>query len=433
MFDWFRNRNKPDAQKESQAGRVIFTGNRQAQWNLAGSKDAQNAGRFAREGYQLNVVAYQAINKTADAVAAIPWIARRRNGDELTEHPLLALLKRPNPMQSGSELMRALVGFYRISGNGYIERVMVAGRPREIYTLRPDRMTVIPSATGMPEGYIYRVNEAKEEWDADPRTGISDIRHIKTFNPLDDWYGMSPIMAGAYAIDQHNEAMVHIQALLQNGAAPSGVLEVEGDLNDDQYNRLKADIEEKYSGSRNAGRPLLLEGGMKWTQMGLSPSDMAIIETKYSAARDISLALGVPPLLLNIPGDSTYSNYKEARLAFYEETVIPLAHSIRDELNAWLAPLFGDVMLDLDLDQIPAIYEKRLELWSMADNSGDLTINERREIKGYEPIDNGDQILVQSSMIPLSMASEPFSLEPEPDSETAQELRALAYGPQKIS
>ena len=433
MFDWFRNRNKPDAQKESQAGRVIFTGNRQAQWNLAGSKDAQNAGRFAREGYQLNVVAYQAINKTADAVAAIPWIARRRNGDELTEHPLLDLLARPNPMQSRAELMRALVGFYRISGNGYIERVMVAGRPRELYALRPDRMTVIPSATGMPEGYVYRVNEAKVKWDADPRTGISDIRHIKTFNPLDDWYGMSPIMAGAYAIDQHNESMVHIQALLQNGAAPSGVLEVEGDLNDDQYNRLKADIEEKYSGSRNAGRPLLLEGGMKWTQMGLSPSDMAIIETKYSAARDISLALGVPPLLLNIPGDSTYSNYKEARLAFYEETVIPLAHSIRDELNAWLAPLFGDVMLDLDLDQIPAIYEKRLELWSMADNSGDLTINERREIKGYEPIDNGDQILVQSSMIPLSMASEPFSLEPEPDSETAQELRALAYGPQKIS
>jgi len=436
MFEWFKR--KPANEKESRTGQVMFTGKREAQWGLG--SDKTRAKDYAHEGYQKNVIAYQAINKRADAVAAMKWIVRRPNGDELQEHPLLNLINRPNPMQSGPEFIKALVGFYSISGNSYLERVMVGRQPRELYALRPDRMSVKPSMTGFPAGYRFQVGQEYIDFEANNRTGESDIRHLKTFNPLDDWYGMSPLMAGAYAVDQHNEAMTWVQALLQNGAAPSGAMELnDGSLTDDQFNRLKSEIDEKYSGSSNAGRPMLLEGGLKWTQMGLSPVDVAILETKYSAARDISLALGVPPLLLNIPGDSTYNNYKEARLAFYEETVIPLAHYIRDELNAWLSPLFGEVELDIDLDQIPAIAEKRLELWTMADQSTDLTINEKRAIKGYEEIDGGNTVLVQSSLIPLSMASEPISLPPEQDSEeppedmTAEDMKAIAYGPKKTS
>lgn len=412
MFEWFKR--KPEAQKESRSGEVIFTGKREAEWSLRG--DRISAADYAKEGYQKNVVAYQAINKTADAVAAIPWIARRANGDELTDHPLLKLIRRPNPMQSGSEFMRSLVGFYRISGNGYMERVMVGSQPRELYSLRSDRMIVKPSPTGMPAGYRYQVGSEFATWEADNRTGMSDIRHLKAFNPLDDWYGMSPLMAGAYAVDQHNESMEWMQSLLQNGAAPSGILEVEEDLSDENYNRLKSEVDEKYSGSRNAGRPLLGTGGVTWKQIGLSPTDLEIIETKYSAARDVSLALGVPPLLLNIPGDSTYSNYKEARLAFYEETVIPLVHYIRDELNAWLSPLYDGVELDIDLDKIPAIAEKRLELWTMADNATDLTVNEKREIKGYEKLDaGGDEVLIQSTMVPLSFNSVDFGADTDMD------------------
>lgn len=434
MFEWLKR--KPEAQKESRTGGVVYTGNRQAQWSLGG--DRTRAKDYAEEGYQKNVVAYMAINKTADAVAGIKWIVRDASGNEIDNHPLLSLIQRPNPMQSGPEYMRALVGFFRISGNAYMERVMVGQQPRELYALRPDRMVVKPSSTGMPSGYRFQVGQAHVEFEANPRTGESDIRHIKAFNPLDDWYGMAPLMAGAYAVDQHNEAMTWIQALLQNGAAPSGAMELgEGSLTDEQFNRLKSEIDEKYSGSANAGRPMLLEGGLKWTQMGLSPVDVAIIETKYSAARDVSLALGVPPLLLNIPGDSTYSNYKEARLAFYEETVIPLAEYIRDELNAWLSPLFGNVELDIDLDQIPAIAEKRMELWTMADQATDLTINEKRAIKGYEQIDGGDTVLVQSSLIPLSSAVEPLSFgtdtEQAPQDLTAEDMKALAYGPKKTT
>jgi len=424
MFGWFNNK------KSSKTGRVMFTGNMNAKWTLGASKEVNNAKAFAEEGYQKNVVVYQAINKKAQAVSSIPCYVVNSKGETIPDHPLKKLLYKPNPLQSGAQFMQSLVGYYDLAGNAYIERVVVRGEPRELYALRPDRMTVIPSQTGVPSAYVYKVGQEKVTWKSNINTGLSDIRQLRTFNPLNDWYGMSPIMAGAFAVDQHNEGMQHIQSLLQNGASPSGAMEIDGELTDDQFNRLKAEIDEKYAGSKNAGRPMLLEGGMKWSQMGLSPADMEVIQTKYSAARDISLALAVPPLLLNIPGDSTYSNYKEARLAFYEETVIPLAQMIVDELNCWLSPMYGDVKIMLDLEKVPAIAEKRRELWAMADASTDLTVNERRKIKGYEETEGGDQVLVPSTLIPLDFASEPITLTSsvQQSSSMALDLKSLAYG-----
>jgi len=244
------------------------------------------------------------------------------------------------------------------------------------------------------------VDSRKTTFPSDPITGDSDIRHVKLFNPLDDWYGMPPARAGAYAIDQHNTSMSWIQALLQNSARPSGALSVPADstLSDNQFLELKREIENVYAGPRNAGRPMLLEGGMEWIAMGLSPDDMAIIDTKDSAARDISLAFGVPPLLLNIPGDTTYANYREARLGFYEDTVIPLAHYVTDEMNSWLAPFMQGSEIRPDIDAIEAVAEKRKGIWDMVDNSNELTVNEARAMKGYEPLADatkGSQLLAE--------------------------------------
>jgi HK97 family phage portal protein len=234
---------------------------------------------------------------------------------------------------------------------------------------------------------------------------------------------MSPIEAGSYAIDQNNEAMNWMQALLQNSARPSGALTVKdsGTLSDENFNRLKAQIEEQYSGSSNAGRPMLLEGGLDWQQMGLSPTDMGIIEVKFSSARDVALAFGVPPQLLGIPGDNTYSNYAEARLAFWEDTALPLLQMIVNDWNAWLGSIYG-VEIKPDIDSIPAIAEKRLSMWQMADQSQDLTINERRALKGYGPIEGGDTLFVSSAEIPLGMAGD-TSVDM-----TVEEMKAVAYG-----
>lgn len=387
--------------KESRVGQTLVVSPGQAKWSPRDYKS------FAKEAYQMNVTAYQSVNRIADAVASVSWEAKRGE-TTLTEHPLLALLDRPNPQQSGKEYMRELVSYYMIAGNSYAERVQVGGETRELYQLRPDRMSIIPSASGVPSAYVYTgPSGQKVTFGADD----GDIWHTKAFNPLNDWYGQSPVEAGAFAIDQGNEAMAWMQSLMQNSARPSGALTIGADttLSDEAFNRLKAQIDEQYSGSKNAGRPMLLEGGLDWKAMGLSPTDMGIIEAKFSAARDVALAFGVPPQLIGIPGDNTYSNYSEARLSFWEDTVIPLLDLIVADMNVWLAEPMG-VELVPDLDQIPAIVEKRQTLWQMAEASTVLTINEKREAMGYEPIDGGDVLLVPSGMISLDDAAMPLNL-----------------------
>ena len=174
---------------------------------------------FADEAYRRNVVAYQAVNRIADAVASVRWTLWRGE-TEITDHEILRLIKKPNPGQSGSQYMQAKIGYLLLSGNGYEERVKVGQSVRELYQLRPDRMKVLPGSNGFPRGYTYEVGGRKAQWDVDETTMESDVRHIRMFNPLDDWYGMSPVEASAYSIDQHNEAMGWMQALLQNSARP---------------------------------------------------------------------------------------------------------------------------------------------------------------------------------------------------------------------
>ena len=401
---------KPEV-KESQAHSILVLNPGQPVWTPRDYKS------FAEEAYVRNVIAYQAINKIAEAVSSVRWVAYRGE-TEVTQSPALDLIDNPNPMQSGREFIEAKIGYLMISGNSYDERIMISGQPREMYTHRPDRMKVVPGPNGTPKAYIYEVASSRVTWQVD-EIGKSDIRHMRLFNPLNDWYGQAPVEAAAYAIDQHNEAMKWVQALLQNSARPSGALVSKGDaLTDEQYNRLKAQMEMQYQGGANAGRPMLLEGGLDWKEMGLSPTDMGVIDSKNSAARDISLAFGVPPQLLGIPGDNTYSNYSEARLSFWEDTIIPLVDRLAEEFTAFIGEPYG-VEIRADLDQIPAIVDKRRTLWEMVNASTVLTINEKREAMGYDPIAGGDQVFIGMGQIGLGDAAI-----------STQDALAVGYGAQ---
>lgn len=401
---------KPEV-KESQAHSILVLNPGQPVWTPRDYKS------FAEEAYVRNVIAYQAINKIAEAVSSVRWVAYRGE-TEVTQSPALDLINNPNPTQSGREFIEAKIGYLMISGNSYDERIMISGQPREMYTHRPDRMKVVPGPNGTPKAYIYEVASSRVTWQVD-EIGKSDIRHMRLFNPLNDWYGQAPVEAAAYAIDQHNEAMKWVQALLQNSARPSGALVSKGDpLTDEQYNRLKAQMEMQYQGGANAGRPMLLEGGLDWKEMGLSPTDMGIIESKNSAARDISLAFGVPPQLLGIPGDNTYSNYSEARLSFWEDTIIPLVDRLAEEFTAFIGEPYG-VEIRADMDQIPAIVDKRRTLWEMVNASTVLTINEKREAMGYDPIAGGDQVFIGMGQIGLGDAAL-----------STQDALAVGYGAQ---
>ncbi|AIL66078.1 phage portal protein, HK97 family [Rickettsiales bacterium Ac37b] len=315
----------------------------------------KNYQKFSEEAYARNVIAYRAINIVAQGAASVPWLlhkASKNDMHEIKSHSLLTLLQQPNPSYAGAEFFENLYAYRMISGNAFINIIEDQySKRKELHILRPDRVTVVSGKKGVGGYYYSTSEEEKRFFPVNSITGKSQILHLRTFHPTDDWYGLSPLEAAAYSIDQHNNAAIWNQSLLQNGARPSGAVIVKannsgynGNLTEEQYQHLKEQIEEKYMSSANAGRPLLLEGGLEWQEMSLSPKDMDFIEAKNSAARDIALAFGVPPQLLGLPGDNKYSNMQEARLALWEDTILPLLDHTIDALNHWLGVQFQGLM-----------------------------------------------------------------------------------------
>lgn len=353
---------------------------------------------LAEEGYRKNVVAWRCITEVARACSSIPWILKDADKNELDQHPILDLLKKPNPLQSGTQFLESVFNYYQIAGNVYIEAIRPDADmpPRELYVLRPDRMRVVPGPHGLPQGYEYQVSGQTVRWGSDPITGASHIMHWKAFHPLDDWYGLAPLEAAMKAIDQHNAAGDWNQGLLNQAARPSGALiyapkDGPQHLSDEQFRRLKENLEDHYTAAKNAGRPLVLEGGLEWKEMSLSPKDMDWLAGRDRAARDIALAFGVPEQLIGISESQTYANMAEARLALYEETVLPLVYQYRDELARWLLPLFGDgYVLDLDVDEVHAISARRDKIWDKVGKADFISVNEKRAATGYAPIEGGD-------------------------------------------
>lgn len=337
---------------------------------------------LTRTGFQGNPVGYRSVKLIAEAAAALPLILQdceRR----YESHPVAALVSRPNAAQGRAELLEALYAQLMLSGNGYVEAVSPEpGLPAELHVLRSDRMSLVPGADGWPMAYDYAVGARKHRFSPDL------ICHIRNFHPQDDHYGLAPLQAAATAIDVHNSASRWSKALLDNAARPSGAIvyrgaDGSGSMTQDQFERLQAEMEAHHQGARNAGRPMLLEGGLDWKPMGFSPSDMEFQKTKEAAAREIALAFGVPPMLLGIPGDATYANYAEANRAFYRLTVLPLAAKVLAALSHWLSGFTGEaVELRPDLDQVPALATERDAQWRRVSEAEFLTAAEKRAMLG---------------------------------------------------
>ncbi len=353
---------------------------------------------LTKQGFISNPVGFRAVKLIAESVASLPLVLQDAQ-TRFDEHPVLNVLAAPNPSQGRAELIEALVGQLLLSGDGYLECVCSeSGLPAELHVLRSDRIRLVPGPDGWPVAYEYSVGSKKHMFDV---TGeVSPICHIKSFHPQDDHYGLGPLQSAAQAFDVHNSASRWSKGLLDNAARPSGAIvwnasEGQGNLTAEQYNRLVSEMESNYQGARNAGRPMLLEGGLDWKPMGFSPSDMEFQKTKEAAAREIAIAFGVPPMLLGIPGEATYANYAEAHRAFYRLTVLPLAIKTAAAIGRWLGDWFGDpVQLKPDLDQVPALAAERDAQWNRVANAEFLTVAEKRQMLGLPPIvpDENDDV-----------------------------------------
>ncbi len=348
-----------------------------------------NYAAFAKEGFAENAIGFRCVKMIAEAAASVPWQVSVA-GKVVDEHPMFDLLKNPNPAESGRSLMEGFYANLQISGNAYLEAGCLGEQVRELHLLRPDRMKVIPGPNGWPEGFEYSVNGKSVRFDQ-LASDLPPILHMKMFNPVDDYYGLSPFQAAGKAIDIHNAAGAWNKALLDNAARPSGALvygggESDSNLTNEQFERLKSELENTFQGAANAGRPMVLEGGLDWKPLSLSPKDMEHIEAKNVAAREIALAFGVPPMLLGIPGDNTFSNYAEANRSFWRQTVLPLAQRTSQSLTNWLCASFNDSpQLDVNTDHIAALTIEKEALWKRVSSADFLSQDEKRQMVGLSP------------------------------------------------
>ncbi|MCW4113856.1 phage portal protein [Aurantimonas sp. MSK8Z-1] len=374
---------RPDERKSSGLGGAFLLAAEAARWS------ERSYGGLARAGFLRNPIVYRCVRLLSESVAAIPPVLMEGER-ELTEHRLLDLLRRPHPGVDGAALTETLCGHLLLSGNAFLEAVGPEAEPRELHVLRPDRVRIVEGRDGWPEGYEYRVGASLRRLPADGADGRpGPLLHLKLFHPLSDLDGLSPLSAAQTALDLHNEAARWNKALLDNSARPSGALVYQprdgGNLSPDQFDRLKAELDGGYTGAAGAGRPMLLEGGLDWKAMALTPKEMDFIEAKNQAAREIALAFGVPPMLLGLPGDNTYANYAEANRAFFRLAVLPLKARLTGAIGDWLGGLTGEPRLRLgyDADGIEALSAEREALWARVGAATFLSEDEKRSAVGY--------------------------------------------------
>ena len=327
-----------------------------------------------REGYCRNAVAQRAVRQVAEAVGSAPLLG--------SDAALIALA---TARIGGAHVSEVVAAQLQLHGNAFVQVLRDGeGQAAGLYPLRPERVSMEADALGWPAAFLYRVGARTTRLHADPVR--PEVIHLKCFHPLDDHYGLGALGAASGAIALHNQATAWNKALLDNAARPSGALVYDpGDgstLSPEQFQRLSTEMEEGFAGAAQAGRPMLLEGGLKWQALSLSPADMDFVQLKAAAAREIALAFGVPPMLLGQPGDSTHANYREANRALWRLAVLPLAATVLDGLARGLSGWFPDAALAVDLNKVPALAEDRERLWASVSAADFLTPDEKREMLG---------------------------------------------------
>jgi len=414
--------------------------------------NTQNNQTFIKEGYQGNATVYSIINRITAAASTVPYIiyqvkdansAKRYKSlmsgtfDESVKHKaefikkqafeevyvpeLEQLLQNPNNSQGYASFITNLIAFGKLTGNRYIWGISPisgpnTGKPQELHIL-PSQETEIISG-----GMLRPVAGYKVSWNPDQEIPASDVCHIKDFNP--DYnsagtqlYGQSPLQAGFKVLTQNNEAATTGVKYLQNQMARGMLTNKDGNLTEVQATQLKQKFKDKYQGPENAGDIVITPANLEWVNFGLPASDLSLIEQYNASVKDLCNIYGVPVQLLNNTDSSTFNNMKEAKKSLYQNAIIPELIKIRDELNRWLVPKFGeDLYLDFDFSAIPELQDDMDKLVNQLSAAWWITPNEKREAMNYGQDQENETF--NDYYIPANLAPSQISLPPFEPSNT---------------
>ena len=355
-----------------------------------------------------------AISKIAKAVGGLDYVLiDKETQEKIREHDLLKLLNHPNSenQKTKRDFFRDLIVWKMLAGDAYLSaRGPIKRKPLELFVFNSNFVTPEAGETGFIETYRYKAlvktevyrRDSKDRYITEDKDAeLYDIMNINLELNNRVLRGMSELEPLFYEINHYLLGSRHNLAILGNGARPSGafILKNRKDgssalLTDDSFARLKNEIQTAYVGSENAGRPMILEGGMEFQQITLNAVDMDFKKLKDDAEKQIYKNLEVPIEILMGEG-TTFSNRESVRLEFYENTILPMADDILLHLERFLLPRYPDgdrFHLRVDRETIEALATKRAEKRSVIENSIVLTVNEKRAEFNLPPIEGGNKI-----------------------------------------
>ena len=406
-----------------------------------------NLGRSAQQNYRSYLQqyadvswVYACIKRIAMAGAGVPVKLYKKiiksgkiSYEEIMNHPVLELLATVNPLMDGFGLIEATLSFQDLTGNAYwLLDSYVSGKPTEIYPLNPYRVKVVPHPTEFIKEYRYDVGQNKVI-----PIAKEFILHFKNFNPVDDYYGLSPISAGRLAIDTQNFGDTYNRNFFVNSAEPKGSIVIEGELTQDQRNRIIAAWNSAHRGVANAHKVMIEENGLKWEQRGLSQKDMDFVNSKKMTREDILGVFGVPPAMVGVFEYASYANAKEQYQIFWRDTIIPKLKKMENTINSFLINIFDpNLYLEFDLSGVKELKDDELikaQVNQILTGAGIKTINEAREEIGMDKVGWGDTWNAPMNLIPISSPKgEPAMPAPAEEESISGELVMKPY-PQEHS
>ncbi len=352
---------------------------------------------YIEKGYQQNPIVYSIVNMAAKNAGKAKWCIKDKNGNEI-EVPLLSeLLIQPNALQSWTDLIQDSVTHKLLEGNTFITGEYGKGlnseKYNELYVLPSEDMQVI--AQDDFRGIAgYRVDFS---WSDETIIPATEVLHIKNPNPdfdeTDNWlFGQSNFRAAARSIQIYNELQEASLWFTQNKGAQKILINKndEMEMSPEAIDQLKQKLRSQSQGPKNNGNIPIIDGDLDTLDVSVRAKDALVLEQKDKAALEICNVTNFPPMLIGINDHSKYKSAKEAKKALWENVILPELNELKDGLNRWLSPKYGDVYLDFTIDHIDALREDR----PVQDLAGIATVNEARSRLGLPKMDGpgGDEL-----------------------------------------
>lgn len=370
---------------------------------------------IAQQAFMRNELIAFGVGLIMSGVAKAPLRVYDRDENELNDHPLRELMRKPNPFMGETALMELTVMHHFLSGNAFWVKVRAAnGRDVvELWPLRPDRMRIIPDKDTYIKGYIYEIAGTQYPLDT------ADVLHFKKPHPLYDYWGFSPLIPAMRRVAIDNEAADFLKVTLQNYGVPPLFITAQQVVSPDDAKRVHAQLDQRWAG-RNRGKPQVLQQGMDVKTVGQSLADMVLPDLDEMSQRRVLMAIYVPPVLAG--QEATFANYSEARQFMYQNAVMPLQSRIDDVVERdLLTPDFdpaGQLSAHFDVSEVPElepVRSARRKDAIAAGAAGVIMLNEVRKVLGEEAAPDGDVYLR-----PISVVAVPAGKLAENDDDTAE-------------